>query len=56
MTPERLKQIDEDAIKGKLPDAFTVQALCAVIRICDRTIAEQAQAIIGLKRDLKGDR
>ena len=52
MTPERLKQIDEDAIKGKLPDAFTVQALCAVIRICDRTIAEQSQMITALKREL----
>ena len=52
MTPERLKQIDEDAIKGKLPNAYTVQALCAVIRICDRTIEEQRQMIIDLKRTI----
>ena len=52
MNAERLKQIDEDAIKGKLPDAFTVQALCATIRICDRTIAEQAAVIKSLRKPL----
>jgi hypothetical protein len=52
MNAERLKQIDEDAIKGKLPDAFTVQALCATIRIQDRAIEEQRQVIKSLRKPL----
>ena len=53
MTPERLKQIDEDAIAGKLPPAFTVQALCATIRIQDRTIEEQRQVIVTLREQIR---
>jgi len=52
MTPERLNQIEDDAIAGKLPDRITVQVLCATIRVCDNTIADQAQMIIDLKRTI----
>jgi hypothetical protein len=50
VTPERLKQIDEDAIAGKLPDRITVQALCATIRTQDRTIEEMRQVIMRLRK------
>ena len=49
MTDERLKQIDEDAIKGILPKPFTVQAMVAEIRILMRTINEQREVIKALK-------
>ena len=52
MTPERLKEIEENAIAGKLPDAFTVQALVACIRIGDRTIQEQSAMIRSLRKPL----
>jgi hypothetical protein len=52
MNAERLKQIDDDAISKKLPDAFTVQALCAEIRIAWRTIEEQRQIIMSLRKPL----
>jgi hypothetical protein len=49
MNAERLKEIDEDAIAGKLPNAFTVQSLCAQIRILLRTIEEQRQVIVQMR-------
>ena len=56
MTPERLNQIEDDAIAGRLPAPLTVQALVATIRVCDNTIAEQRQMIIDLKRTILGMR
>ena len=55
MTPERLKEIDEDAIAGKLPDCFTVQVLVATIRIHERTIATQRIALASLRRQLDSE-
>jgi hypothetical protein len=52
MTDERLKEIEEDAIVGKLPDALTVQALVCCIRIGDRTIQEQSAIIRSLRKSL----
>ena len=52
MTPERLNQIEDDAIAGRLPAPLTVQALVATIRVCDNTIEEQRQMIIDLKRTI----
>lgn len=49
MNNERVKQIDEDAIAGKMPTPFTVQALCAEIRIAWRTIEEQRQVIVAMR-------
>lgn len=53
MTPDRLKQIDEDAIAGRLPNRLTVQALVATIRIQDRAIEEQRQVIVALREQVK---
>lgn len=53
MSPENVKKIDEDAIKGILPKPFTVQALCATIRMQDRAIEEQRQVIMALREQIR---
>lgn len=53
MNHDRLNKIDEDAIAGRLPDSFTIQALCSEIRILMRAIEEQRKIIVAL-REQKG--
>ena len=53
MTPERVTQIDEAAIAGKLPDRITVQAMCCHIRILQRELEELIHINAALREQVK---
>jgi hypothetical protein len=53
VTPARLKEIEEAAIAGRMPDSLTIQALVATIRIQDRAIEEQRQVIVTLREQIR---
>ena len=53
MTGEKLRRIDEEAVMGRLPDAFTVQALCATIRILERDVATLVNVNKALREQIR---